>query len=788
MPEKTAPTLPRRDFIALSGLTLATAALFPDAPAMAGPFDAADFQTLIPPDKKLRPEWVQSLTARGSSQVYSKKRGELRHIGMPVGGLCCGTLYLGGDGKLWLWDIFNANQTGIEPRSVPFNGYGKDITVDAPSGANYVSPAEPHSPLEQGFAVKVDGKVRRLDASGWDEITFVGEYPIGTVTYSDPACPIHVTLKAYSPFIPLHFDDSALPATICEFTLHNTSDKPLKAEIGGWLENACAHISARPSDGQRYNGIYPEAGATVLFSQLWRTPIPTGLNMPLDISVEDFQRADWGAWKVEGTAFGAGPLLRSLVPAYQGDVGGTGKYVVNSHASAPGNDVGEKDSQVGKLTSPSFTIQRDYLTFFIGGGRNVEEVGMRLIVDGKTARRAAGQDNNRMRAEVWDVREFLNKQAFIEIYDNGRGGWGNIGVGSIAQTNNPRRDVPLEQARDWGTMALALLDGGSGHANTTPETLFDSHVPGGFARVELDRRLIGGITHVVDLAPGKSQTATYVVAWHFPNSGLPVPDARSGNHYGKRFADARAVAAYVAKEYPRLSKATKLWHETWYDSTLPHWFLDRTFVNTSILATSTAHRFQTGRFWGWEGIGCCEGTCTHVWHYAQAPGRIFPELERDMRERVDFGVALDTNSGMINYRGEGTGPAVDGQCGRILGALREHQMSADDAFLRRIWPNVKKAMQFLMNHDSNKDGLLDGAQENTLDAAWFGKIAWISSLYAGALRACETDGNGHERWGICPPLRGKMPPNAASYRSAIVQRRVFHPKAGAGARTDVGHV
>ena len=41
---------------------------------------------------------------------------------------------------------------------------------------------------------------------------------------------------------------------------------------------------------------------------------------------------------------------------------------------------------------------------------------------------------------------------------------------------------------------------------------------------------------------------------------------------------------------------------------------------------------------------------------------------------------------MIGYRGEGTGPAVDGQCGRILGVYREHQMSADGAFLRRIWP------------------------------------------------------------------------------------------------------
>ena len=737
--KKTNPsTLPRRDFIALSGLTLATAALFPDAPAMAGPFDAGDFKTLIPPDKKLRPEWVASLTSRGSSTVYSKKRGELRHIGMPVGGLCCGTLYLGGDGKLWLWDIFNANQNGIEPRRVPFNGYGNEITVDPQNGANYVSPAPPRSPLEQGFALKVEEVVRPFDAAHWDEITFVGEYPIGTVTYSDPACPIQTMLTAYSPFIPLDFTDSSLPATICEFTLRNTSDKPVKAQIGGWLENVCSRASARPSDGQRVTTRHEEAGATILFSHFDRATASKAPDARPDAVVENFQRADWGAWKVEGTAFGAGPILRTAVPAYQGDVGGTDKYVVNSHASAPGNDVGVKDSQVGKLTGPPFLIARHYLTFLIGGGHNVDEVGIRLIVDGKTVRRAAGQDNNRMRLEVWDVQEFAGKTARIEIYDEGRGAWGNVGVGSILQTDNPRRDVPLEQARDWGTLALAMLDRGAVNEYTSPYSLFNLFHRESYSGPKPGEPLVYGLICEVELDPGKSHTVTYVVAWHFPNSGLPVPDAHSGNHYGKRFANAREVAAYVAKEHPRLSKATKLWHETWYDSTLPHWFLDRTFVNTSILATSTAHRFQTGRFWGWEGIGCCEGTCTHVWHYAQAPGRIFPELERFTREHVDFGVALDTNSGMINYRGEGTGPAVDGQCGRILGALREHQMSADDAFLRRIWPNVKKAMQFLIHHDANGDGLLDGAQENTLDAAWFGKIAWISSLYAAALRACET--------------------------------------------------
>src|SRR5690606_32143318 len=108
--------------------------------------------------------------------------------------------------------------------------------------------------------------------------------------------------------------------------------------------------------------------------------------------------------------------------------------------------------------------------------------------------------------------------------------------------------------------------------------------------------------------------------------------------------------------------------------------------------------------WAWEGVGCCPGTCTHVWHYAQALARLFPEIERDQRERVDFGLALQPD-GTIRFRAEhGDLFAADGQAGRILGAYREHLMSADDTFLRRIWPKVKLATQRLMQADPKRDG------------------------------------------------------------------------------------
>jgi hypothetical protein len=126
-----------------------------------------------------------------------------------------------------------------------------------------------------------------------------------------------------------------------------------------------------------------------------------------------------------------------------------------------------------------------------------------------------------------------------------------------------------------------------------------------------------------------------------------------------------------------------------------------------------------------------------VWHYAHAPARLFPQLERDLRERTDFGIAFDENTGVVRFRAEGAGLAIDGQSGVILRSYREHQMSADDAFLKRNWPKIKRALECLIEHDENGDGIIEGAQHNTLDADWYGPIAWLSGLYVAALRAGE---------------------------------------------------
>ena len=132
------------------------------------------------------------------------------------------------------------------------------------------------------------------------------------------------------------------------------------------------------------------------------------------------------------------------------------------------------------------------------------------------------------------------------------------------------------------------------------------------------------------------------------------------NRYAARFNEAVDVAQYVARNFERLTSQTRLWHDTYYDSTLPYWLLDRLHSTVANLATETCQWWKNGRFWAWEGCGCCHGTCGHVWNYEHAMARLFPQLERSVREMQDFAPGI----GWIPETGESASAARAGRSGR----------------------------------------------------------------------------------------------------------------------------
>jgi len=720
--------LRRREFLRWTGLAVAGTAVA-RWPSIAGPFSAEEFNKLIPPDKKLDRAWVRSLYSRGEPTIY--QGADLEKIGMPIGGICSGQLYLGGDGRLWHWDIFNLPQAGH------FTSSG---------GPNYARPPKPSSPLDQGFALRFTSgsrtEVHPLDARGVDprHIRFRGQYPMAFVDYADPAWPVTVALEAFPLFIPLNVEDSSLPATVLRYTVKNTSPAPVTVELAGWIENAVCLGSGRPGRGRRRNRALREPGMNMVLGVAEPLP-PAQRPAPRpEIVFETFEKG-YGPWRIEGEAFGREPATGTL-PNQQAVRGFSGERLVNTYLGG--------DQPKGRLVSPAFRIERRHIAFLIGGGAHAGRTCVNLLVDGRVVRSATGQDNERLEWQDWEVSALEGQTASIEIVDQASEGWGHINLDQIVFTDEPpsaRR--PLTAEEDFGSMGLALLQPQAGDSvrtrvDTESRDLFADATPdsAGEAVVDFGTRLAGAVGRKFTLAPGAEAEAVFVVAWYFPgllrNTLGPLQDAdKLRRSYANRFSSAADVARYVAANFERLAGQTRLWNRTWYDSTLPYWFLDRTFLPICTLATNTCYQFDTGRFYAFEGVYCCQGTCQHVWNYAQSVARIFPELERDLRQRTDFGTAWH-DDGATDYRGEcAQHVAHDGQCGVILRAWREHLLAPDDQYLRATWPRIRKSVEYLIRQDADENGVLEGEQYNTLDAAWFGPMAWISSFYVAALRAGE---------------------------------------------------
>jgi len=168
-----------------------------------------------------------------------------------------------------------------------------------------------------------------------------------------------------------------------------------------------------------------------------------------DIVFADFEGADYGQWTASGTAFGRAPAKGAL-PGQMPVSGYRGHGLINTYLGG--------DGSTGTLTSPEFRIDRPYIRFLIGGGKDEERLFLSLTVDGVEVRRATGPNarpggSEALRSDGWDVREFLGKTAQLQIVDTATGGWGHINVDHIVLTDrkppmilqNPMREIHFDR-------------------------------------------------------------------------------------------------------------------------------------------------------------------------------------------------------------------------------------------------------------------------------------------------------------------------------------------------------
>ena len=276
--------------------------------------------------------------------------------------------------------------------------------------------------------------------------------------------------------------------------------------------------------------------------------------------------------------------------------------------------------------------------------------------------------------------------------------------------------------------------------------------------------LTGTVAARFTVKPGETVTVPFLITWYFPTvehwekpaceegcEGAKSPTWR--NWYANQWKDAWDVARYVKERLERLHEETVRFRDALFASTLPTHVLDAVSSQISILKTPSVLRLEDGTFYGFEGCsntrGCCPGSCTHVWNYAQALPYLFPELQRSMRE-ADYTYSM-ADDGFIQFRMPlplGTKPdfrfhpAADGQMGGVIQVYREWLVSGDTEWLRGIWPKTKKALEFAWKYwDADRDGLMEGMQHNTYDNEFYGPNTMMGSLYLGALRAAEEMAN-----------------------------------------------
>jgi uncharacterized protein (DUF608 family) len=216
--------------------------------------------------------------------------------------------------------------------------------------------------------------------------------------------------------------------------------------------------------------------------------------------------------------------------------------------------------------------------------------------------------------------------------------------------------------------------------------------------------------------------------------------------YAGQFTGVEAVMNYFSDNYDRLYRETKLFSDTFLDSTLPDVVLDSVSANLTILKSPTVLRQTDGRIWAWEGCcdtsGCCTGSCTHVWNYAQAMCHLFPALERSLRQtefnenqneagHQEFRASLPIRKSGNKYHA-----ASDGQLGGIMKMYREWRISGDTGWLESYYEKIKKSLDYCISTwDKNEEGVLKEPHHNTYDIEFWGADGMCTSFYLGALTA-----------------------------------------------------
>lgn len=665
----------------------------------------------------------------------------LSRIAFPIGGIGAGMFCLEGTGAISHVSLRNHPDVMNEPYA-----FAAIYVKDCPLGAKVLEGQVPawklFGPVQSGLGRgdKTYGLPR------FEEAVFQARFPFATVALRDKDLPLEAEITGWSPFIPTDADNSSLPAGALEYRFTNTSNRRIETIFSYNTKN---FIDGQGTIKGVKNGFVLEANAdnnglaiyvdndeavvdhcwfrggwfdaqTVLWDNIrygriaWNHPakgaVPgASVYVPLTLQPGETKTVKvnfcWylpestlsiGMARKTGEAFRGSPS-RGTAPNQQQVSGFAGKRLLNSF------DKGG-DGLMGIVCSPEFGINKRYLKFLVGGGKQTDRTSVNLIVDGKIVCTAAGNQSETLKEVAWDLKPWQGKQAVVKVIDLDVYPWGHILADQFVLTDN--KD---ENLYDVSSMATLLADFEDDNCS--------------------DWQVVDSSEEEKQFLADEEDTETTYRPW-----------------YAGRFKNLNEVIGYWNSNHAMLKKNSRLFSDAFYDSTLPEEVLEAVAANLTILKSPTVLRQWDGRFWAWEGCqdswGSCHGSCTHVWNYAQALPHLFPSLERTLRE-TEFKVAQNAE-GHQNFRvnmpisapPHDFHAAADGQLGGIMKVYRDWRISGDTPWMKDLYPAVKQSLDYcIRTWDPLRKGYLEEPHHNTYDIEFWGPDGMCTSFYLGALTA-----------------------------------------------------
>jgi len=641
--------LSRRQFIKTVGAASVTAAA---AASGAAPSLQRQGQPKNAMPKENKPQQISQVKGFQSLVAHSS--------GIPLGGIGAGTIELRPDGYFHDWLIFN---TGGWAPSQP--EHERDSRPDMPVGA-------------LSFFIRTkqgkDAKVRRLGVRedqnelyslSWvqnvEGIAFNGRFPVAELEYQDSTLPVRVTALAFSPIVPHDARLSGTPGFNLEFTIENTSAKPVEVSLLSLLKNPLA----------------------------WGLP-----DRALSNKVASKENSACLTMRTSAE----GPKMSSIGSLSLSIHGGKPSWIAADHEGYLGN----------------------------GGWR----------------RTAYGN---------------CYESVFLEFSEDGV--LPNTSVPHGLYRSLQKTDGEIERLSDGELKALAAqmrsyasLDAFAGKLLRVSQNGLDRELLIGFLKVCRDRLIGEGADRLPNdwnngalcswfkLAPGQSQKIRFTLSWFFPHH-FSARGPEMGHAYQNWFADSESVNLFLSQNYSEHRKRVLTFVDTLFETNLPEELPACWSSQLSTMAKCTWWT-KNGQFAVWEGLGCCGFHTTDITYQGSFNIlALWPELQLG---QMAMGASFQRSDGRVHHFFTPDLMQVDNGFDRVdmnpqfvMLVCRDYLWTGNKDYVRRLWPNVVRAMANTALLDADGDGLPDhDTRRNTYDAWDFeGTPSYIASLWLGALRA-----------------------------------------------------